>query len=53
MINPKKYKTILQRFVLLLLFSAVVSCGSNHYYNNRIEGKKIPVTQEAGEVQDI
>lgn len=56
MITNKKYDTFLHRFILFLAFTTLVSCGPKRIYNNRVEGKKLPVTGEiAGkpEIEDF
>lgn len=53
MINIKKNNANTTVFVLFLTFAGLVSCGPKRDYNSRIEGKKIPVSNEYAEVQEI
>lgn len=49
MVNVKKNTIYFRYFVILLTFSFFISCKSNNYYNYKIEGKKIGVTNAKGE----
>lgn len=42
----KKYNTYPLRFVLFLTFASLVSCGSNKFHNDRIEGKNISISAQ-------
>ena len=52
MIITKNYNATLRRFVLLIALLPALSCSTG-LRNNRIEGKKIPITQEIPERQDV
>lgn len=53
MIMLKKYDTLLHRFFLFITFSTLVSCTPAKIYNSRIEGKKIPVSAELNDKQEL
>jgi len=53
MINPKKYNTLLQYFVLFLTISVLISCTQQKFYLTKIEGKKIGITNSNAEVTEI
>ena len=48
-VNVKKNTISFRYFVILLTFSFLFSCKSKEYYNYKIEGRKISVTQDKGE----
>jgi 2',3'-cyclic-nucleotide 2'-phosphodiesterase (5'-nucleotidase family) len=52
MIYPKKNSTTLYRFVLFMVLSASVSCSTG-LRNSHIEGKKLPITGELADKQEI
>ncbi len=53
MINPKKYNTLLQYFVLFLTISALVSCNQQKFYLTKIEGQKLGITNSNAELAAI
>ena len=53
MVNVKKNTISFRYFVILLTFSFLFSCKTKEYYNYKIEGKKIGVTNEKGENTQI
>jgi 2',3'-cyclic-nucleotide 2'-phosphodiesterase (5'-nucleotidase family) len=53
MVNVKKNKLILGYFVILLTFFSLISCKTTDYLNYKVEGKKIGITSEKGENQEI
>lgn len=53
MVNLKNYSIVLKHFVLLLTFLLLTSCGNNKYSVSKIEGKKIGVTNDQSEVEEI
>jgi 2',3'-cyclic-nucleotide 2'-phosphodiesterase (5'-nucleotidase family) len=53
MIYIKKYNTIAGHFVLLLAFAGLLSCSSPRLYNNKIEGRQIPVNNTYTGTQEI
>lgn len=53
MVNVKKNTISFRYFVILLTFSCFFSCKTNEYYNYKVEGKKISITAEKGENQQI
>ncbi|MBY8961232.1 5'-nucleotidase C-terminal domain-containing protein [Flavobacterium sp. D11R37] len=46
MINLKKNNAAYYMFVLFLTLFAFISCGPKKFYSNRVDGKKIPVTEQ-------
>jgi 2',3'-cyclic-nucleotide 2'-phosphodiesterase (5'-nucleotidase family) len=53
MVNVKKNTISFRYFVILLTFSFLFSCKTKEYYNYKIEGKKIGITNEKGENTQI
>ncbi|MEL1242908.1 5'-nucleotidase [Flavobacterium sp. DGU11] len=53
MIIFKKYSTSVRRFVLFAAMAGIIACGSTGLQNTKIEGKKIPVTNEYADTQEI
>ncbi|AWH85624.1 hypothetical protein HYN59_11130 [Flavobacterium album] len=53
MIIFKKYSTPVRRFILLAAMAGLFACGSTGLHNTKIEGKKIPVTKEYADTQEI
>lgn len=53
MVNVKKNTTYFGYFVILLTFSFFTSCKTSEYYNYKIEGKQIGVTNAKGEDSKI
>jgi len=45
MVKLKNYNVRIKLFVLLLTFITLISCSGHHYYTTKIEGKKIPITE--------
>lgn len=53
MVNVKKNTIYFLYFVILLTFSFFTSCKSGEYYNYKVDGKKIAVTNSNGENNTI
>ena len=53
MVNVKKNTILFSYFVILLTFSSLFSCKTQEFYNYKVEGKKIGITQEKGENKEI
>lgn len=53
MVNVKKNTLYFHFFVILLTFGILTSCKSKNYYNYKIEGKKIGITEEYGAITSI
>jgi 2',3'-cyclic-nucleotide 2'-phosphodiesterase (5'-nucleotidase family) len=53
MINLKKYTTYAQRFVLFLTIAALTACSPVGYRNTKIEAKKIAISAEMAQGQNI
>jgi len=53
MVKLKKYNGFLKLFVIFLTLFLISSCGSKNYNLTKIEGKQIPVTENAGETSQI
>lgn len=53
MVNVKKNTLYFYFFVILLTFGTLESCKTKTYYNYKIEGKKIGITEEYGEITSI
>ncbi|MFD2909357.1 5'-nucleotidase C-terminal domain-containing protein [Flavobacterium ardleyense] len=53
MVNVKKNTTYFRYFVILLTFSFFISCKTGEYYNYKVEGKKIGVTDANGDNDKI
>ncbi len=46
MANLKKYNDVLKLFVIFLTLFYIVSCSQKNYNLNKIEGKRIPITEK-------
>lgn len=46
MIKLKKYNGVLKRFVLILTFAQLLSCGRQTYYADKAEGREIAITNQ-------
>lgn len=44
MVNLKKYNGVLKLFVIFLTFFSILSCATSPYSLTKIEGKRVPVT---------
>ena len=44
MVKLKNYNGVVKHFVLLLTFTAVISCAEKKYVITKIEGKEIGIT---------
>lgn len=53
MVNLKNYNALLQHFVIFLTLTLLVSCGGQHLYVTKIEGKEIGITDKNKEVVAI
>lgn len=53
MVNVKKNMLLLRYFVILLTFNSLLSCKTSEFKSYKIEGKKIGITSEKGENQEI
>lgn len=53
MVNVKKNTQIFRYFVILLTFISLFSCKTNEFYNYKVEGKKISITNEKGVNKEI
>ena len=53
MVNVKKNTIHFRYFVILLTFSGLFSCKTHEFNNYKIEGKKIGITTEKGENNEI
>ena len=53
MVKLKNYNVVLKHFVLLLTFTAVISCAEKKYSLNKIEGKEIGISDKNGEVAEL
>ncbi|MEO5775869.1 MAG: 5'-nucleotidase [Flavobacterium sp.] len=53
MVKLKNYNVVLKHFVLLLTFTAVISCAEKKYAVTKIEGKEIGITDKNSEVAEI
>ena len=52
MVKLKNYNGVVKHFVLLLTFTAVISCAEKKYVITKIEGKEIGITVANSEVVD-
>ncbi|WP_306352491.1 5'-nucleotidase C-terminal domain-containing protein [Flavobacterium sp. '19STA2R22 D10 B1'] len=53
MTNLKKYNIVLKQFVLFITITALYSCSQQKNYLDKIEGKKIGITNQYKEVSEI
>ncbi|ESU20456.1 5'-nucleotidase/2',3'-cyclic phosphodiesterase-like hydrolase [Flavobacterium enshiense DK69] len=53
MVKLRKYYRFSTLFITAFSVFLLVSCGGNKYYNSKIEGKQIAITEQAGEVAAI
>lgn len=53
MVNLKNYNVVLKHFVLLLTFTAVISCAPKQYHVSKIEGREIAITPQSTEDTEI
>ncbi|QBZ98404.1 5'-nucleotidase C-terminal domain-containing protein [Flavobacterium sangjuense] len=53
MVKLKNYNGVVKHFVLLLTFTAVISCAEKKYAVTKIEGKEIGITDKQPEVTEI
>ena len=53
MVKLKKYNGFLKLFVIFLTLFLISSCSKNNYNLTKIEGKQVPVTENAGETSEI
>ena len=53
MVKLKNYNVVLKHFVLLLTFTAFISCAEKKYAVTKIEGKEIAITDKNSEVAEI
>ncbi|WP_289658495.1 5'-nucleotidase C-terminal domain-containing protein [Flavobacterium panacagri] len=53
MVKLKKYNGFLKLFVIFLTLFSIFSCSQKNYNLNKIEGKQLPVTENAGETATI
>ena len=53
MVNLKKYNRVSKLFVIFLTLFFTFSCSKNNYAVTKIEGKRIPITQEENNVPEI
>ncbi|MBW1655902.1 5'-nucleotidase C-terminal domain-containing protein [Flavobacterium quisquiliarum] len=53
MAKLKKYNGFLKLFVIFLTLFSIFSCSQKNYNLNKIEGKQLPVTENAGETATI
>lgn len=53
MVKLKNYNVVLKHFVLLLTFTAVISCAGKKYSVTKIEGHEIGITNKNPEVPEI
>lgn len=53
MVKLKKYRLLLQQFVLFLTFSTLLSCASQKFALTKIEGKQIAITNTNSDVASI
>ncbi|MCF6128709.1 5'-nucleotidase C-terminal domain-containing protein [Flavobacterium sp. AS60] len=53
MVKLKNYNGVVKHFVLLLTFTAVISCAEKKYVVTKIEGKEIGITDKQSEVVEI
>ena len=53
MVKLKNYNVVLKHFVLLLTFTAFISCAEKKYAVTKIEGKEIGITDKNSEVVEI
>lgn len=53
MVKLRKYNRFLIHFFIGFSFFLLLSCASKSYYNSKIEGKKIGVTSDYGQVNSI
>ena len=53
MVKLKNYNVVLKHFVLLLTFTAFISCAEKKYAVTKIEGKEIGITDKNSEVAEI
>jgi 2',3'-cyclic-nucleotide 2'-phosphodiesterase (5'-nucleotidase family) len=49
----KKYSASAARFFLIAALAGITACGTSGLHNTRMEGKKIPVTKEYADTQEI
>jgi 2',3'-cyclic-nucleotide 2'-phosphodiesterase (5'-nucleotidase family) len=52
MVNLKKYNHVLKLFVIFLTLFFIVSCSTQNYYVSKIEGKRIPITENKNQVAE-
>ncbi|HNP32623.1 MAG TPA: 5'-nucleotidase [Flavobacterium sp.] len=53
MVKLKNYNVVIKHFVLLLTFTAVISCAEKKYGVTKIEGREIGITDKNSEVPAI
>ncbi|HEX8575470.1 MAG TPA: 5'-nucleotidase [Flavobacterium sp.] len=53
MVNLKKYKALLQHFVIFLTLFSFISCSQQRYYVTKIEGKQVNVNNNSPETATI
>ena len=53
MVKLKNYNGVVKHFVLLLTFTAIISCAEKKYTVTKIEGKEIGITNKNSEVAEI
>ena len=53
MVNLKKYKALIQHFVIFLTLCIVLSCAQRQYYVTKVEGKQINVNNTTTAVTEI
>ncbi len=53
MVKLKNYNLVLKHFVLFLTFISIISCNQQKNYITKIEGKKISVSDNKGQVAEI
>lgn len=53
MVKLRKYYRFSTLFITAFSVFLLISCGGNKYYNSKIEGKQIGVTEQVGEVATI
>ena len=53
MVKLKNYNFVLKHFVLFLTFISIISCNEQKNYITKIEGKKISVSDNKGQVAEI
>ncbi len=53
MVKLKNYNFVLKHFVLFLTFFSIISCNEQKNYISKIEGKKISISDNKGQVAEI